>query len=346
MAERPYGGTHRQGPILEQLRQRGLTRREFLRLCAFGAALLRLPGLVGGSGTQSRALRRVVAHALETKPPVPAIWLSFQDCAGCSEAFTRSRQPRFLDLLLESISLEYHELLSAATGSAAEEHRAQVMQSFAGAYVLVVEGSLPLASSGACCTIGGLAAADLLAEAAEQAAATLAVGSCAAFGGIPAAEPNPTEATAVWEVIDRGKLLNVPGCPPIPEVLAGSLLHWVVFDGWPERDEWLRPVNAYGQTVHSACPRRPFFRRGQFAEAFDDEAARQGWCLLHLGCRGPETANACSVLRWGNGISFPVQSGHPCFGCSEPGFWDGQSIYPRARRSFFDVCLPWLARQG
>ncbi len=333
--------------VYEHLLSRGLSRRDFLRLCGAAAVLLELGRLPvpGEPGRSRRALRQAIARALQNKPRRPLIWLSAQDCAGCSEAFSRSREPRTLDLLLDSLSVEYHELLSAATGQALEEHRRQAMERFAGQYLLVVEGSVPVTDQSVACTVGGRAVGDVIGEAASQAAGVLAVGSCATFGGIPAAAPNPTGAVDVRPLVRAAPLVLVPGCPPVPEVLAGTLLHHVVFDTWPERDELGRPMVYYGQSVHANCPRRPFFRRGQFAESFDDSGARAGWCLLHLGCRGPETANACSTRGWGNGLSFPVAGGHPCFGCSEPGFWDRGGIYPGLASDRFRVFLPQVARE-
>ena len=68
---------------------------------------------------------------------------------------------------------------------------------------------------------------------------------------------------------------------------------------------------------------------GLFAKSFDDEGARQGWCLYEGGCKGPVTYNACATLKWNGGVSFPIQSGHGCIGCSEDGFWDQGSFYNR-----------------
>jgi hydrogenase small subunit len=88
-----------------------------------------------------------------------------------------------------------------------------------------------------------------------------------------------------------------------------------------------RPKAFYGETIHDRCYRRPFYDQGKFAETFDDEAARQGWCLFKLGCKGPVTYNACATTKWNGGVSFPIQSGHGCLGCSEPGFWDVGPFY-------------------
>ncbi len=88
-----------------------------------------------------------------------------------------------------------------------------------------------------------------------------------------------------------------------------------------------RPKAFFGQSIHDRCYRRPFYERGLFAEGFDDEGAKAGWCLFKVGCKGPITYNACATVKWNSGTSFPIESGHPCLGCSEPNFWDKGGFY-------------------
>jgi hydrogenase small subunit len=168
-------------------------------------------------------------------------------------------------------------------------------------------------------------------EAARGAAAIVAVGSCASFGGIPKANPNPTGATSVTEVmkaegIDK-PVINISGCPPIPTALTGVLAQYLTFGRLPELDHLGRPKAFFGQNIHDRCYRRPFYERGQFAETFDDEGAKKGWCLFKLGCKGPVTYNACATIKWNNGAGFPIEGGHGCLGCSEPDFWDWGGFY-------------------
>jgi hydrogenase small subunit len=320
--------------IAESLRKKGLSRRDFLKLSGMLAAAMGLrwaPPLLDGyplavdkSGYQ---VQQAIVHALETKPRLPVIWLEFQDCAGCSEAITRSDSPTLGNLVLNTLTIEYHETLSAAAGFQVEQAKEDAMQKYAGQYILVVEGSIPLAKDGIYCTIGGRTAVDLLKETAAGAAAIIATGNCAAFGGIPRANPNPTDAKGVLDVITDKPVINIPGCPAIPEVTTGTIAHYAIFGTLPELDDLNRPMAFYGKTVHDRCLRRPFYEAGKFAGSFDDEGARQGWCLYKLGCKGPTTYNACASIRWDAGLSFPVQSGHPCLGCSQPNFWDGGGFY-------------------
>jgi hydrogenase small subunit len=320
--------------VYKNLKGKGVSRRDFLKLSGLLATAMGLTAIppLEDSGLPAQLQRRakatqMVAKALETAQRLPVIWLEFQDCAGCSEAITRSVSPSLVNLVLNTLTIEYHETLSAAAGFQVEEAKQAAMQKYAGQYILVVEGSIPMALDGAYCTIGGRSAIDLLKETAAGAAAIIATGNCASFGGLPKANPNPTDAKGVWELITDKPVVNIPGCPAIPEATAGTIAHFAIFGALPELDGLHRPMTFYGKTVHDRCLRRPFYEAGKFAKSFDDEGAKQGWCLYKLGCKGPTTYNACASIKWDQGLSFPVQSGHPCLGCSEPNFWDGGGFY-------------------
>lgn len=320
--------------ICDELNKDGVSRRDFMKLCGLMSGMMGLQYLPtsindvhGAALAPAFAPAELVAQALKEKPRLPVIWLELQDCAGCSEALTRSESPTLGDLVLNKITVEYHETLSAAAGFQVEEAKKAAMEKYAGQYVLVVEGSVTTMDDGVYCTIGGKSSLDILKEAAAGAAAIIATGNCAAFGGLPRAIPNPTGAMGVWEVIKDKPVINIPGCPAIPEAFTGVLVHFLVFGTLPELDSLNRPKIFYGHTIHDRCLRRPFYDAGKFAETFDDEGAKKGWCLYKLGCKGPTTYNSCAVIKWSQGLSFPVQSGHPCLGCSEPNFWDGGGFY-------------------
>jgi hydrogenase small subunit len=277
---------------------------------------------------QAAAFADQVGRAL--RPSV--IWLSFQECTGCTESLTRSHAPKLEDLIFDFISLDYHHTFQAASGHYAEEARQQAIKQHYGSYLLVVDGSVPLAMNGACSTIAGRTNLDILQECIDGAAAVIAIGTCATFGGLPGAHPNPTQAAGVGDLMQRGllaerKLINIPGCPPLPIAISSVLAHFLAYGRFPLLDEAKRPLVFYGNTVHERCSRYHFYQKEQFAESFDDEGARKGWCLYKLGCKGPVTHNACTIYKWNNGTSNPIESGHGCIGCSEPGFWDKGSFY-------------------
>ena len=309
------GGTVVPPALGEVLRQRGVSRRAFLRYCSTLGALMALPP----------AMMPRLAQALEGARRPSVIWLSFQECTGCTESLTRSHSPTVEDLIFQSISLDYHHTLQAASGTAAEEAREHAMKENAGKYLGVVDGSVPVANP-AYSTIAGISNRDMLLDTARGAAAILAVGTCASYGGLPKADPNPTGAVAVADLITDKPVINIPGCPPIPVVITGVVAHFLAF-GLPALDDLGRPMAFFGERIHDRCYRRPFYDRGLFAHGFDDTGARKGWCLYKVGCKGPVTANACATIKWNAGVSFPIEAGHPCLGCAQPDFWDGGDFY-------------------
>jgi hydrogenase small subunit len=268
-----------------------------------------------------------IVKALETKPRLPVVWFHFQECTCCSESFIRSAHPIVADIVLDKISLDYTETLQAAAGKQAEEALHQTMEKYNGQYLMLVEGAVPLADGGIYCCIGGRSALDIVTEAAKGAKALVAWGSCASNGCIQAAHPNPTEATPVHKIVTEKPVVNVPGCPPIAEVMTGTVVHVLTFDRIPQLDGLGRPKAFYSRRVHDTCYRRPNYDAGLFVNSWDDENARRGYCLYKMGCRGPVTYNSCGVIRWNNGVSYPIQSGHGCIGCSEAKFWDNGPFY-------------------
>ena len=299
--------------LKQELEHRGISRRDFLGFCGSMAAVLGLPE------TASRA----IAQAIETEPKPILVWLEFQDCAGNTESFLRASHPTVADLILDSISLNYHETIMAAAGAQAEEVLEQTVHNNAGKYIALVEGSIPTGADGAYCTIGGRAALDIAREVCGGAAATIAVGTCAAFGGIPAAGPTPTGALSVADAVPGVKnLINMSACPANAENITALIVYYMTLKHWPPLDRLRRPLFAYGKTIHDSCERRAHFDAGQYVEAWGDEAHRQGHCLYKMGCKGPATSQNCPVVRWNEGTNWPIGCGHPCLGCAEPNFWD------------------------
>lgn len=303
--------------IYEQIRMNGYSRRDFLKFCAWMTAFM---------GIEASGVGKVV-KAMETKPRLPVVWFHFQECTCCSESFIRSSHPIVADIVLNKISLDYTETLQAAAGHQAEEALHNTMKKYKGEYLMLVEGSVPLEDDGIYCCIGGRTALDIVKEAAEGAKAIVAWGSCASNGCIQSSKPNPTGATPIHEIISGKPVINVPGCPPIGEVMAGVVVHLLAFGRIPQLDGLGRPKAFYSRRVHDTCYRRPNYDAGLFVETFDDENARKGYCLYKVGCRGPVTYNACAVTKWNEGTSYPIQSGHGCIGCSEAHFWDNGPFY-------------------
>ncbi|HEX7408123.1 MAG TPA: hydrogenase small subunit [Candidatus Binatia bacterium] len=308
------GSAHDPETIGQHLVRCGVSRREFLAFCAklmvaapFGLALTDKAG--------ASEVAREVARA--RRPSV--IWLHFQDCTGCTETLLRTSTPDLSELILHLISLDYHETLMAAAGKDAEDALHAAMEANAGKYVLVVEGSIPRKDKGIYMKVAGKPALQMLEEVGGQAAAIIAMGSCASWGGIPSADPNPTDAVGVDAIIKNGKpIINIPGCPPNPYTLLGTVLQYATAGTLPALDELKRPKFAYDRNIHDHCPRRPHFDAGRFAQEFGDEGHRQGWCLYKLGCKGPETHAGCSTRHFNEVVDvWPIGIGAPCVGCTE-----------------------------
>lgn len=296
----------------EHLEERGVSRRDFLKFCGEIAVILGLGELAGPQ----------VAHALQTVRRPSVIWLQLQECTGCVESVLRTAEPTIGDLVLDLVSLDYQHTLMAGAGASVESALWKSVEDNKGKYVLIVTGSIPLAEDGIYTTIGGQTAKKILEDAAGGAAAIVAVGACAHWGSVQAARPNPTGAVGVRDVIKDRPVINIAGCPPIGDVVTATIVHYLTFNRLPETDAEGRPLFAYGARIHDQCPRRANFDAGQFVETFDDEAARRGWCLYHVGCKGPATFSPCPITLWNTRTSWPIGAGHPCIGCTEPHFWD------------------------
>ena len=305
--------------ILEHLQRQGVSRRSFLKFCTLAASSMAMPA----------GAAQVIAAVLAKSARPKVIWLSAQECTGCSETLLRAYDQYPVErLLLDMISLDYHNTLMAPSGSAAEQSRLESIKG--GGHVVIIDGSIPLKENGAWSAVGGRTILDVLEESVVGAGLIIAVGNCAAFGGLPGSFPNPTDAHGIDDLINKqnklsikAPLINIPGCPPIPEVLTGVIVNFILSGGQaPALDTLKRPLPYYGSLVHDNCSRLPHYHAGHFATSFDDAGARQGHCLLKLGCKGTLTHNACTTTKWNKGTSFPMYSGHGCIGCSEPNFWD------------------------
>jgi len=286
----------------------GVDRREFLKVCTMAAAAVGLPASV--------AVKWAEAAVAGLKPSV--IWLHFQECTGCTESLLRTAHPALAELILDLVSLDYHETLAAAAGYQVEDALRSAMEKNAGKYVCIIEGAIPTKDNGIYCKIAGRTALEIVHEVADKAGAIIAIGSCASWGGIPSADPNPTGAAGAPQVLEGKTVVTIPGCPANPYNLLGTVLQFVTYGTLPALDAKGRPMFAYARVIHEDCPRRPHFDAGRFVERFGDEGHRLGWCLYKTGCKGPATHANCSLQHFGEVPgAWPIGIGHPCFGCTE-----------------------------
>ena len=258
----------------------------------------------------------------------PVVWIQTASCSGCSVSVLNARAPRITDLLLDEIipGQHIHLLFQATVMAGSGDPVIEILDAAAAGdpetYVLVVEGSIPTKCKGVFGTLGEEPMVDRVIALARNATAILALGTCASFGGMFAAEPNPTGCISIGELLaEQGlevPLINIPGCPPHPDWFIGTVAALLIGGlGAVELDDVGRPKRFFGQLIHENCPRRAYFDEGKFAAKLGDEG-----CLYELGCKGTITHADCPLRRWNNGVNWVIGSGAPCNGCTEPNFPD------------------------
>ncbi len=296
----------------ERLSEKGVSRRDFMKYCGM------LTATMGLSASFIPKVAEVYA-APRQRPPV--VWLQFGECTGCSEALLRTMYPWLDELVLEIISLEYHETVMAAAGYQAEDDLKAAIKKYQGKFICIVEGAISTKDNGIYGKIAGKTFLETANEVCRKAGTVISVGNCASFGGIQAAAPNPGGYKGVSDALGI-KTVNIPGCPYNPINLVGTLVNYLLLGKLPDLDDLGRPLFAYGTTVHDQCPRRSHFENDEFVKEFGSKEAEMGYCLYQMGCKGPDTYNNCPTVKFNDGTSFPIQAGHPCIGCSQPNFWD------------------------
>ncbi|UCH96856.1 MAG: hydrogenase small subunit [Candidatus Aminicenantes bacterium] len=307
-----------------------ISRRDFLKFCGTTAAVL-------GISKFEFANKVSAAMAASTSGKPAVIWLEGQDCAGCTVSFAGALNPPAASIILDTLSVRYHETIMAAAGHQAEAVYHDTVKE--GGYVLVVEGSIPTAD-GRFCMVGGRPFKEIVLEAGANAAAIIAVGACASFGGIPAA--GPTGAVGVSKIVKGKPIINLPSCPVHADHLVGTVLYYLTTKKVPPLDKHGRPLMYFGELIHDNCRRRTYFDEGKVLEDWNSPE-QKNWCLIDKGCKGPETYSDCAVRRWNDGLNSCIDCSAGCNGCTETAFYakttplyadEGGRLQERARLAF------------
>jgi len=301
----------------DRLSERGVSRRDFMKYCGILTATM---------GLSSSFIPKVAEVFAAPKQRPPVVWLQFAECTGCAEAILGTTYPWIDELILEVISMEYHETIMAASGNQAEKTLHDAVKKYDGKFICVVEGAVATKYNGAYGKIGGKTFLEVGNEVCRKAAAVICVGTCSSYGGIQAAAPNPGGYKGVGDALGI-KTVNIPGCPPNPVNFVGTVVNYLLLGKLPALDDVGRPLFAYGKSIHDQCPRRSHFENDEFVLEFGSKEAEMGYCLYMMGCKGPDTYNNCPIAKFNEGTSWPIEAGHPCIGCSEPGFWDKMSPF-------------------
>jgi hydrogenase small subunit len=319
----------------DTLEAHGVTRRSFLKFC----------GAVAVAAGLSELQAPRVAEAIESSVIgatrgnlYPVIWIEGASCTGCTESFAQVETPDPATVVLEMISLNCNDVLSAGAGESYEKAMQQTIN--AGNYILVFEGGVPTKWDGNATRIGGKPASEELDNAAANANAVIALGSCAVNGGWMGADPNPVGIVGVQEHLkDVGistPVINIPGCPANPEWLMAVLVQVLYLNASDlDLDSDNKPTQIFGQTIHDNCERRGHFENGEFVYKFGSEEEAKGYCLYPLGCRGPQTKSNCGVVMWNNRRSWCVQAGSPCLGCCEADPMDHKTNWVQVNTPFY-----------
>lgn len=252
------------------------------------------------------------------------IWLEATGCSGNIISLLNAENPDAAFLLQQLVTLRYNNSLMEAQG---EEAFSQFLDTLDTEFILCVEGAVSTKYEGRCNIIARhngnwVTAMQAVRLAGERAKYVLAVGTCASYGGISAARPNPSLCQSVPQFLKR-EVIRVPGCPSHPDWVVGTIANLIAF-GMPELDEQGRPLIFYGITIHDRCTRRSFFDRGIFASRPGDPE-----CMFKLGCRGPVTRTDCPVRQWNGYVNWPIEDNTPCIGCAGERFPDGMEPFIR-----------------
>jgi hydrogenase small subunit len=286
------------------------TRRECLKLGAILAA---------GAVLEGNATKVFAAGLRRLTTTTRVVWIQGQSCTGDSVSLLNTTGPDIVDLLTKFISLVAHQTVGAAQGQTFMDVLDRVVEERD--YVLVIEGSIPMDMPEAC-MIGGQTLESILLKLLPASKAVVAAGTCSAFGGIPAAEGNQTNAGSVTDLMNKhnmstkGKLINCPSCPTHPKSIVG-ILAYVAAKGYPEVEpEFLMPTMFYGNSTHDECPRYHYYERKIFSKYLGDPEG----CLFELGCLGPISHTECPHRQWNSGVNWCIRAAAPCIGCSSPQF--------------------------
>jgi NiFe hydrogenase small subunit HydA len=299
-------------PACREIEKRSLVnvdRRAFLRLCASTA------GLLGLGATGLTQVVKAIEQAVKKRPSV--IWLNFASDSGCTEALLKANYPNVGQLILETLSLDFNETIQAAAGTQAEEILEDAKKR--GNYILIVEGAIPTKKGFG--MINRRDMSDIARDFVKRAKVTIAVGSCATWGGVPSGNPNPAGLQGVRDALGI-ECINLDLCPVNEGILVATLVDFLLRGKMPELDSFGRPKIFYGQTIHDQCERRAHFEAGRFVEHFGSKEEELGYCLYKVGCKGPETYANCSKMRYNDRVSWCIGAGAPCIGCAEHGWVD------------------------
>ena len=300
-----------------------ISRRLFLKYCGASSLVLASCGIDSRGPDGSLEQRDDLASVLPPGAGARVIWLTGSGCGGCSVSFlnrfSTTAPVSAADVLMNVAVVGFQPVIMAAAGDQAVAAAEAFYAGGEGTYVLVVEGAIPTAFNGAACVLWRDASGQdvtvlqAVQRYAASATAILSIGTCAAYGGVSAASPNPGAVQGLSTATGL-KTINIPGCPPHPDWIVAGLAG-VLSDAPMSLDTQGRPESIYGSNIHVSCPRN----QGA-STVFATTHGVDNQCLRQLGCRGPVTTAPCPSGLWNNGRNWCVDANGPCVGCTESSF--------------------------
>ena len=296
----------------EKLESRGITRRDFLKICGTLATMM---------GVSQASVPKIAGAIEKTAKKPSVVWTAFAACTGCSESLLKAYQPGIAKIVLDIISLDYHNTINAASG----EQNISLLNDLIkkGDYIWLAEGAVP--EEDGFCEIGDKQCKDWATELAKNAQAIVAVGTCSSAGGIPGARPNPGKVKSIAEATGA-TVINLTGCPPNPDWMISTLVYWLTYKKLPPLDSKNRPLFIYGQTVHDICPRRGMFEEGNFVPYPGAPEEAKEFCLYKVGCKGPAAPANCPQVLWNHKTNW-CNGGGQCIGCTDANFPDAETPF-------------------
>ena len=280
--------------------------------------------IVDSKNSTAKEIMNIVSKNLNRQSNLNLIWLEATGCSGNIISMMNANNPDLYYFLKNIVNLKYNNSLMAAEGQEAYQ---QFLNTLDTEFILVVEGAVATKADGRYNIIASnrglpVTAMEAVKLAGDKAKYIVAVGTCASYGGISAARPNPSGSISVQDYLKKN-IVKVPGCPGHPEWVIGTVAH-LAYLGMPELDEQGRPIIFYGITIHDRCSRRSYFDNGIFADSLGDKE-----CMFKLGCRGPITKTDCPIRKWNDHTNWPIGDNTPCIGCARQGFPDGMEPFVR-----------------
>lgn len=256
------------------------------------------------------------------------VWIEASGCSGNIISLLNGCAPNVGYFLTDMVNLKYNNSIMVPQGEAAEEQLEETLNT---EFILIVDGAVSTKDNGVYNIVANykgkpITAMEQVKKVSSKAKYILTVGTCASYGGISAARPNPSQCVSAAEFIEREvnrQVIRIPGCPAHPDWVMGTIANLILF-GEPELDEDRRPKLFYNVTIHDMCSRRGAFEKRIFAKSVGETG-----CMFKLGCRGPVTKTDCPARKWNDYVNWPVEDNTPCIGCAQRGFPDSMEPFIR-----------------